>query len=718
MAVGAGEGEQRVQMFLPGGEIAAQPALLDQREARGHDMLQFIRRQSILVGGVDDRGRIGRAHAQAGPGQNLQRRQTHHQRQVLARQHAARDRLGILEAPLLQPQQGLPAGEIIGPGVEVVLGVEGDALRQHALGEIKAAELHRVFGEVRIRPRRLFVQAIRERDREAFLQHRLAFRPSPEDQRGADIVQRMGADLGVGELRLQRQRALAPGDGIVHLVVQHVKLGAQRIGHRLFGGGRHVLQHTDGLVGEAGSVRCLAPVPVEARQPAEILADLVLPPEQAPERDGVAARVQHLVIDAGGERAFIGPLLVKRRGEFGRGGVDELQRGAEVRGGLAVGAGRGGAGGGLGGDLQHGGAVQRAGGMMDHLVEMRAGAERAQGGEDAGVVRAAADGGDTVERRLPGDLVAEAQVAGRRGLQDALRGEVCDQVACRARRELVDQGGGHGGGDDADQFQQVARGGIEPGLARGDGLAHGGRRGGAVTRMRRDDFADLEGVAGGGLEQPLAGEALRARHLAHGFRGQRGQCDLGAAGVRQVGDRLAEGMVLAGLVAPEGDHQQHGQQRDPPAEEAEQVERGMVGPVQVFPDQQEGALPVAERVQQGGEEGLAVCPGADQRVDIGAEHPGHVLHRAERAGREQRVAAAEGGAPGVRRRRLEPADQRGLADAGFAGDEGDVPAPGPSRSGEGREQGKLPVALNQQSLFPRRHSPAINRQVRPRSRDG
>lgn len=183
----------------------------------------------------------------------------------------------------------------------------------------------------------------------------------------------------------------------------------------------------------------------------------------------------------------------------------------------------------------------------------------------------------------------------------------------------------HRGGNDADQLQQFARLRIQPRLARHHGLAHGTRRGAALARMRRHDFAYLERIALRCLKQPLSGHPLGTRNLADGFGCQRVQRDLGVARVRQLGDRLAEGMFLAGLVAPVGDHQQHRQERNAPSKKAQEIQGRMVGPVQVFPDQQERPLPVAEHIQQGSMEGLPGGSRADEHVDLRAEHARHVL---------------------------------------------------------------------------------------------
>ena len=214
-------------MFLRSGGVSGEPGLLDQRQARRNDMLQFVRRHAIREGLLKQRRSIRLPHPHSGAGVDKQRRQAHDERKTRPLHHTARDRVGVMDAPLLQPQQGKAAIEIIGPGIEVVLDIEGKAFLQHPLGKIETAKLHRVFGRVGVGARDMFMQAVLEREAQAFIEITFAFRPPTEHHGGADIVESVGAHFGVREFFLQRQRAPPPFHGLVHLVVQHVKLGPQ-----------------------------------------------------------------------------------------------------------------------------------------------------------------------------------------------------------------------------------------------------------------------------------------------------------------------------------------------------------------------------------------------------------------------------------------------------------------------------------------------------------
>jgi len=98
-----------VKMLFPRCEPPGQPSLLDQREARRHHMLQFIRRQSIAIGLLGELRGLCRPHPHFCPGKHLQRRQAHQQRQPAAGEHAARNGRRIFQPPLLEPQQRLTA---------------------------------------------------------------------------------------------------------------------------------------------------------------------------------------------------------------------------------------------------------------------------------------------------------------------------------------------------------------------------------------------------------------------------------------------------------------------------------------------------------------------------------------------------------------------------------------------------------------------------------
>ena len=91
---------------------------------------------------------------------------------------------------------------------------------------------------------------------------------------------------------------------------------------------------------------------------------------------------------------------------------------------------------------------------------------------------------------------------------------------------------------------------------------------------------------------------------------------------------------------------QPGRAHEAPPEQRHEVERGVVGPVQVLDDQHGGA---GERVQRRAQHVLARAVAVERLQHRAAEGPGDVAQRAERARRDQRVARAPEHAPLVQR---------------------------------------------------------------------
>src|SRR5258706_9618511 len=94
-------------------------------------------------------------------------------------------------------------------------------------------------------------------------------------------------------------------------------------------------------------------------------------------------------------------------------------------------------------------------------------------------------------------------------------------------------------------------------------------------------------------------------------------------------------MTRPDLVIPEG-HRQHGVRAvDAAAQVLEQIERGLVCPVQVFKYDQ-GRSPL-ERVERGREDQIAVCAGGNGRQQLALRLERDVMERCERPGIEQLV---------------------------------------------------------------------------------
>jgi hypothetical protein len=126
-------------------------------------------------------------------------------------------------------------------------------------------------------------------------------------------------------------------------------------------------------------------------------------------------------------------------------------------------------------------------------------------------------------------------------------------------------------------------------------------------------------------------------------------------------------VVLGQLVVAVGADQQAGQGGHPPAQVADDLEGGVVGPVEVLDEHHRRAG--GQLAVDGVEDGVAPGPAVDGRGQGPAGLAGHVPERPEGA-RGGEVVADAGQHPGPRPGRgRERPDQAGLADAGLARDQ-------------------------------------------------
>ena len=160
--------------------------------------------------------------------------------------------------------------------------------------------------------------------------------------------------------------------------------------------------------------------------------------------------------------------------------------------------------------------------------------------------------------------------------------------------------------------------------------------------------------------------------------------DSGSSGRRRTAGEVARsptttrsGCCRPDLVVPVGPDDEGRRRLDPAPDEAQCVERGLVGPVQVVEQEDEAAARLPERGQQRAEHVLARRPVADEarerRVEVRRRHRAAGLAAAaSRAGRTSPGAIHVDGGSG----RPERPQQRGLADARLALDEHQAPGTG------------------------------------------
>jgi hypothetical protein len=137
-------------------------------------------------------------------------------------------------------------------------------------------------------------------------------------------------------------------------------------------------------------------------------------------------------------------------------------------------------------------------------------------------------------------------------------------------------------------------------------------------------------------------------------------------------------MLGAELVVAVGDDQQGEAGTEAAGQEPQQVQGGLVGPVDVL-DHQHGDHPaVPQPVEQGGEQHLPRRLLAKQLIQPAAERGGDVGQWAQRPRGGQRVTGAPQDPGSLPVPEGELVDQRGLADACLTAHQDQSPATGPS----------------------------------------
>ncbi len=533
------------------------------------------------------------------------------------------------------------------------------------------------------------MQAVGARHRKG-LRHLLAAGVVVEEQqRRAQRAQGLGADLALAQALGQRERAAGPADRGLALAMQHAQLGLHAPGARQRRARRQRLQQVDGAPARGVGLGVAQQLHLHQRQGAQV--------------GGLGARVgvravpigePRVRVDRGlelpGQAAFVGvrgePVGQVIAGLALRDGLGVVRHGLPARAALQRLARR------RGRERRDGARVARAHGVMHAPRERHRGlAGLRQRPQHGGMERA---GGRRRQRVLDGDageLVAEeVGVAGR--VEQARVQALLDDAGRRLQQGLHQRGldaRWHGGG----QADDGPRRGAEPGKARQHQVLHALRHAlGAVAQHLADEqrIAARERMQAGGRAH------RRARQLADGHLRQRRQREPRDEAGRQLADQAAQRVRGRDLVVAPRQHQQAGHAVDAPAQELQQVQRGVVGPVHVLEHGDHGPRAARQVGEHRLEQGLARVPGLQLRAEAHVGAAGDVVQRLQRVRRLQAVAGAppRRGVAGARGQRLQ---QRGLADAGLAADQQHVAAAG----ARGVQQ---PIERQQRSLaFEQRH---------------
>ena len=228
-------------------------------------------------------------------------------------------------------------------------------------------------------------------------------------------------------------------------------------------------------------------------------------------------------------------------------------------------------------------------------------------------------------------------------------------------------------GHDRAEIEHLACAGRESQRPGQGGLAD--RHGNAVARASQQ-FRHEERIAAG-ERMDIVGDRTRASR-ERGDRRFREGCQRQTANHawRQVSQHRPQRMPAIDFVVAVGEDDERTHAAQPPADILHQVERRGVGPMNILDDDDGGFRAVLQRAQEGGENHQPVHSRLQEMLHLAGQMGGHVVQRAERLRREQRVAAAPKDACRPPPQLDEAIDGRGLADAGFAENERDAPVAG------------------------------------------
>ena len=300
-------------------------------------------------------------------------------------------------------------------------------------------------------------------------------------------------------------------------------------------------------------------------------------------------------------------------------------------------------------------------------------------------------GRNRVLDREAGELVAEdrsgpfrAEHAGRETLVEPfhlITGDRAEEPELRLRR------------DDRHRLEHRATRRRETGCTGEDGVPH--RLGNRVD-SGGESLDDEERVSAGLVVELVRVGTVRLGELCDRRRGEPGQ--------PQAADRAARGQLaeddpqriceLEPVVAVTGDRE-CGDPLDPADEQAKDVERGLVRPVDVLEHEHARGTSV-QLLGQRGDHLVRPRAALDERAELAPDRLRDVEQRAERPGREQRIAGAEEDLGRAGPVVAEAADQGGLSDPGLAANQGDVAATAPlHRFDAVGEDGQLAVPFEQ-----------------------
>ena len=302
--------------------------------------------------------------------------------------------------------------------------------------------------------------------------------------------------------------------------------------------------------------------------------------------------------------------------------VGEPQGARVLRCGLAVGAGRGGAFGRGGREAQHGVAVPGALGVVGEASRIGVAGER---GERPAVKLDALVGNE----RFFDDHVREAvpERHARAGRAEHAARQALLEVLHRVARERLEQRQVDRPGHDRGRVEHPSCRGAQ----RLDAGEHGvADRGGQLDAARGERLGHEERVAGRPAMQLGGVDAVRRGELRDGLDRQRREPQpVGRVAARELAERDPQRVGAVELVVAVAGDEQRRDGRDATAEQAEHVERRLVGPVHVL-EHDDRRLPLGELAQERRGDRVGRSAVGDGFRELAAGDRGDVGQRSER----------------------------------------------------------------------------------------
>ena len=226
-------------------------------------------------------------------------------------------------------------------------------------------------------------------------------------------------------------------------------------------------------------------------------------------------------------------------------------------------------------------------------------------------------------------------------------------------------------------------------------------RRGQLDAARGERLGHEERVPGRPAVQLGGVDAVRRGELRDGLDRQRREPQpVGRVAARELAERDPQRVGAVELVVAVAGDEQRRDGRDAAAEQAQHVERRLVGPVHVL-EHDDRRLAAGQLAQQ--RRGDRVGGGAvgDGLRELAAGDRGDVGQRSERGQREERVAVAPEDPRRLRPALAEAAQEHGLADAGLARHEHEPAARAARRLEGGVEHVELRCALEERRFAAR-----------------